>query len=281
MARSALATQASISATSFLCSMLGTSSITNDVGSTLDESTSTSLPWIDDLHNTISMMYLGGACCPGIRHSVVQMHPDATIENPLVAYSGIAEIGRAFRARNVFSRDDTTSLLEFLYVQASEDSIVGSKQNYHEKCSPPSIYVVYRLQKSYGSYFTINTMLKVTVQCQISQCRKILFQLPERKANVLATSGLTKNVVGGFNIVGSGAAYYLARDVWQRWFSKASSRSEQTVLPESMRDPSFVAEIVKIEECWNEVELVQPFHISRRINGLLIGTLTYMLSLVA
>jgi hypothetical protein len=230
-------------------------------------------------------MYLGGACCPGIQNGVVQMHPDAALENPLVCYSGADEIARILRARNSLSLDDTTSLLEFVYVQASDDSIVGGKrQNYHENSSAPSIQIVYRLQKTYGKFFTMNTMLKVTVQCQnVDQCRKIMFQLPERSnAEVLATSGLTKNVLGGFNVVSSGAVYTVVKDIWQRWSTKArlQNGSDEPTLPKNIRDPRFVAEIVRIEECWNEVELIQPFHLSRRINGLVLGSLAYLLNCI-
>jgi hypothetical protein len=197
------------------------------------------------------------------------MHPDAALENPLVSYSGTDEIARIIRARNSLSLDDTTSSLEFVYVRASDDSIVaGKRQNYHENSSPPSIQVVYRLQKTYGNLFTTN------------KCRKIMFQLPERsKSGVLATSGLTKNVVGGFNVVSSGAIYNVAKDVWQRWLNTVGQKdSDELRLSESIQDPRFVAEIVRIEECWNEVELIQPFHLSRRINGVILGSLAYLLS---
>jgi hypothetical protein len=130
----------------------------------------------------------------------------------------------------------------------------------------------------------MNTMLKVTVQCQnVDQCRKIMFQLPERSnAEVLATSGLTKNVLGGFNVVSSGAVYTVVKDIWQRWSTKArlQNGSDEPTLPENIRDPRFVAEIVRIEECWNEVELIQPFHLSRRINGLVLGSLAYLLNCI-
>jgi hypothetical protein len=227
-------------------------------------------------------MYLGGACCPGIRNGVVQMHPDVALENPLVSYSGTDEIARILRARHSLSLDDTTSSLEFVYVQASDDSIAAGKgHNYHENSSPPSIQIVYRLQKTYGNLCTMNTMLRVTVQCQnTNKCRKIMFQLPERsKSGVLATSGLTKNVVGGFNVVSSGAIYNAAKDVWQRWLNTVGQKdSDELRLSESIQDPRFVAEIVRIEECWNEVELIQPFHLSRRINGVILGSLAYLLS---
>jgi hypothetical protein len=96
---------------------------------------------------------------------------------------------------------------------------------------------------------------------------------------VLATSGLTKNVVGGFNVVSSGAIYNVAKDVWQRWLNTVGQKdSDELRLSESIQDPRFVAEIVRIEECWNEVELIQPFHLSRRINGVILGSLAYLLS---
>jgi hypothetical protein len=280
-AKSALAAQASATTTSLLCSVIGKSSLFDDAETGSDMSTS--LPWIDDLHNTISIMYLGrGACCPGLRNSAVHIHQDATIENQIVCYSGVSEIERALRTRSTLSQENNAAMLEFVYVKASDDSIAdgGSKQNNHELRSPPTIQVVYRLQKTYGSFFTMNTMIKVTVQCQSNQCRKIVFQLPDRaKTGVLATSGLTKNVVGGFNL-GNLGKYALARDVWQRMFSKRIGEQSHSTSLDSISDPTFIAEIVRIEECWNEVELIQPFHLSRRINGIFLSSLTYLLCFV-
>lgn len=278
--RSALASQVSISVTSLACSAFGESSLPSDSGiGLIDDHLSSSLPWIDDLHNTVSLMYLGrGAYCPGMRDNSVQIHPDATVENPIICYSGISEIQRAFRSRAALSRDDTTALLECVDVQASDDAIVnGGRYNYKGSHCPPKIEVTYRLQKTYGSHFSLNTMLKVTVQCQQPECHKIMFQLPERaKTGVLATSSLSKNIMGGFNIVNSGVTYLLAKEMCQKWIGKMSSLADPTQ-PDDTRDFSYIAEVIKIEECWNEVKLVQPFHLSRRINGLLMGSVTYLL----
>eukprot|EP00956_Cyclotella_meneghiniana_P016047 scaffold25111_cov80-Cyclotella_meneghiniana.AAC.1 len=285
-ARSALATQASVSATSLLCSAIGTPDLPTSSGmkSSIDQSLSTSLPWIDDLHNTISHIYLdrGSICCPQPVNNAVQMHPDATIENPIICYSGIDEIQRAFLLRGALSRDDTSAVLECVHVEGSDDSIVAGEIEDRWSNRPPTVQVVYRLQKTYGSFFSLNTMLKVKIQCQnTDQCRKIMFHLPERaKTGVIATSGLTKNVVGGFNIASSGVTYAFVRDVWSRWFSHNTNSHSKTRVESIRDDPSVVAEIIRIEECWNEVELIQPFHLSRRINGLLLGSLTYLISFV-
>lgn len=288
-ARSALATQASVSATSLLCSAIGTPNLPTSSGmkSSIDHSISTSLPWIDDVHNTISHIYLdrGSICSPGTVNKVVQMHPDATIENPIICYSGIDEIQRAFLLRSALSRDDTSALLECMHVEGSDDSIVAGERdnNRGSNITPPTVQVIYRLQKTYGSFFSMNTMLKVTIQCQnTDQCRKIMFQLPERtKAGVIATSGLTKNVVGGFNTASSGVTYAFVRDMWSRWFSYNTKSHSETRVESTRGDPSFVAEVIKIEECWNEVELIQPFYLSRRINGLFLSSLTYLISFIA
>ena len=284
-ARSAFATQAAASATSLLCSAIGKSSIPDVNGTNrTDQKTASLVPWIDDLGNTISMMYVRrGAFSPGLRNSVVHFHPNATIENPIICYSGVDEIERAFRARATFDNEDNTAMLELVHVEASEDSIAAGvcKQNDKTKYSPPTIEVVYRLQKTYGSFFSMNTMLKVTVQYQnTDQNGKIIFHLPDRaKAGILATSGVTKNVLAGFNAT-SLIKYALTKDAWQRWFSNKMGSCVKSTLPASLKDTSFVAEIVKIEECWNEVELIQPFYLSRRINGLLLGSLTYLLNFI-
>ncbi|KAL7482535.1 hypothetical protein ACHAW6_008215 [Cyclotella cf. meneghiniana] len=289
--RSALVTHTSLSATSFLCSVVGTPQLPNNSDPTcsISHKVSSALPWIDELHNIMSFMYSGrGACCRGLKNSVtVQIHPNAVFENPIICYSGISEIERAFRLRTALSnRDDRETLLECIHVEASEDSILaaGCKRNHPGIHCPPKVQVFYRLQQTYGSLFVLSSMVKVTVQVQSSdQCRTKVIHLPERaKAGVIATSGLTKNVLGSNGT--SGLKCVLARDAWRTWLSDRSfavdSQTDSSLI-DPPRNESFVAEVVKIEECWNEVELLslKPFHWSRRINGLFLGSLTYVFSL--
>ncbi|KAL3802309.1 hypothetical protein HJC23_007134 [Cyclotella cryptica] len=288
--RSALVTQTSLSATSLLCSVVGKSQLPSspDPAGPISHRVTSALPWIDELHNIISFMYSGrGASCRGMKNSVmVQMHQNATFENPLICFSGIREIERAFRLRTELNiRYDRKTLLECIHVEASEDSILagGCKQNHPGSHCPPTVQVVYRLQQTYGSLLSLSSMVKVTVQVQSSdQCRTKIIHLPERaKTAVIATSGLAKNVLGTNGT--SGLKCVLARDGWRNWLSDrkfAMDSHTEYSLPDS-RDESFVAEVVKIEECWNEVELLssKPFHWSRRINGLLLGILTHVFSL--
>lgn len=277
--KSALAGQASVSVTSLAFSIFGKSSLPNDSGiGLIDDHLPSSLSWIDDLHNTVSLVYLGrGAYCPGMRDNSVQFNSNATVENPIICYSGISEIQRAFRLKAALSRDDTNALLECVDVRASGDAISdGEKCNYKGN-RPPTIEVTYRLQKTYGSHFSLNTMLKVTVQCQHTECNKIIFQLPEKaKTKALATSSLSKNILGGFNFVNPGVAYLLANDVWQKLIGRMGILTDSTQRNDT-NNLSYIAEITKIEECWNEVELIHPFYLSRRINGLLLGSVIYLL----
>ena len=289
--RSALVTHTSLCATSFLCSVVGTSQLPNKSDPTcpISHKVSSALPWIDELHNIMSFMYSGrGASCRGLKNRVmVQMHPNATFENPIICYSGVSEIERAFRLRTALnSRDDRKTLLECIHVEASEDSILaaGCTRNHPGSHCPPTVQVVYRLQQTYGSLLSLSSMVKVTVQVQSSdQCRTKVIHLPERaKAGVIATSGLTKNVLGLNGTLGLKCV--LARDALRSWLSDRGFAMDSHTDSSSVDPPmneSFVAEVVKIEECWNEVELLssKPFHWSRRINGLLVGSLTYAYSL--
>lgn len=297
--RSAVVTQASVSATSLLCSIIGTTQLQNtSVQSTpISPTISSALPWIDELHNIVSFLYVDnirrpGSCPSRLKNgSKIQLHPDASLENPIVCYSGISEIVRIFRARSALSlRDDKMTLLKCIRVDASEDSITGGKcNNSSEKnnTSPPTVQVIYRLQRTYGSLFSLNSMLKITVQVQRSiTCRTIVLpHLPERaKTGVLATSGLSKNVLGLSNTTVVGLKCVLAGSWWRSLLSdRMDSRNiaNATLLTDNTNGhQSFVAQVVKIEECWNEVELVKPFHLSRRINGLMVGGLAYVFSFI-
>ena len=221
-------------------------------------------------------MYIGGGTnCRGHKDNViVQIHRDASFENPLVSYSGSSEIERAFRARLfLHPQEDIKALLECIHVEASGDSVAGifgcgdemghhnlhGHQQQEEEGSlspfnigipphispnvPPTVKITYRLTQNYGSFVSFQSMLVVTVQVRSGSSGKLYHSTPGKmKVGLpIATSGFTDSV----------------------------GHVSQTL----------VAEVVRIEERWNGVQLLQfaPFHWSRRLNGLVAGGVTYLL----
>ena len=238
--------------------------MTNDLATTCS-----ALPWLDQLHNIIACMYIGGgAHCRGHKDNVmVQIKEEASFENPIVSYAGVEEIERAFRGRLFLRAKDANTLLECVHVEASDDSgaglfsseevclhrqdenststsIIGSplSNNYS---SPPTVEVTYILSQSYGSYLSINSMLAVTVQVREGCPQKVHETMADKlKVGIpIATS------------------------------------SHQGISAGNSSNQTLVAEVVRIEERWNGVELLKfaPFHWSRRLNGLVAGGLAFLL----
>ena len=199
--RSALAAHISLSATSLICSGFGTSHLSStpteeELQHEYNNITTAAgaLPWLDQLHNLIASMYVGGGinncCCTtatanGQQNnntvSMVKLGTSVEFENPLVAYAGVGEIERAFKGR-VFlhPQSDVKTILECINVESSSDSICGgddtegidnsSRQHVQNSLmgiipsptiSPsslnvPNIKITYRLSQQYGSYFSVN-----------------------------------------------------------------------------------------------------------------------------
>ena len=274
--RSAVATHVSLTATSLLCCVLGSSDLPSHHTHKIHESSPASTPttsnnvtcassallWLEQLHTIITCMYVGGGTCRehNYRDNVmVEINQDASFENPWTSYEGLGEIERVFRARTALHplANERRTMLECINVKASEDSMIASGEGtvIHQhigdnevsnrgSCSPPTVEVSYRLTQTYGAFFSMHSILVVTVQvrsgCQGREIHKHSVSL-SKLGIPLATSSCTGSVAN-------------------------TSQSQ-----------SLVAEVVRIEEQWNGVQLLHlsPFHWSRRLNGMMMGSAMY------
>jgi len=314
--RSALAAHASLSASSLLYSAFCNSHLptaSNDMSEkslqNYNENTShdmssisTALPWLDQLHNLIAGMYISGGVnnrCfirnqqPHTNNvSMIKIGDNITYENPICSYLGEGELERAFKGRSFLHPiNNVKTILECINVEASQDSIVGASQlsrNQHNmgipqtiSSSPPKIYITYQLQQQFGSFFTVNSLLVVT--CQVRRCsservRKITNE--DRLTMPLATSGVVRrSTIQSLAAVGGPISVALAK-AKSKIVEAATNKSKHTdtggynLQPSS---PPLVAEVIRIEERWNGVDLLKfaPFHLSRRLNGLVASSAAY------
>lgn len=259
---------------------------------------SASLPWIDRLHGLVVGMYVDGGlrkCCAGPQRDVmVQIGEGVSYENPAFAFSGAGEVERAFRGRLcLHSQDDVETVLECVKVEASKDSICSTNgwgksllgnPPRGMTSNAPKVDVTYRLSQQYGKYFSVHSLLVVTVQVRRGSAEKVRNIAPGGKLVVpLATSGFTPRAASTVAAATSSGAVALA-------LSEAASKiagvtaqrrtSEKGLVPSSPgASCPLVAEVVRIEEQWNGVQLLglAPFHWSRRLNGLAAGSVAYFL----
>ena len=266
----------------------------------LDQEIMGALPWLDQLHKIIANMYCTGSGTKfrAMQDNVmVQMHSDASLENPLLVYSGVAEIERAFRARMfLYPQNDVQTLLECVHVEASDDSISNGGTTSHKKggllsspttlksypspiISPPTIKVTYRLQQKYGRHFTVNSLLVVTIQVRRGKKEgKVHNITPNKLAVPLATSGCYgKAAVATATAAVTAAAATTTQPVLTTILSNVLGMSREkkskNTIDLSPGHPLLVAEVVRIEEMWRGVPLIHffPFHCSRRLNGAMMG----------
>ena len=171
------------------------------------------LPWLDQLHNLIASLYVGGINNRCAGHNVmVQIGKDVSLENPLVSYAGVGEIERAFRGM-LHCQNDVKTVLECVNVEASTDSIAGGEAlNQHDAqqggtsspslisipstiMSPslPNVEVTYKLSQQYGTFFSVCSLLVVTVQVKRGESAptKVRNICLHKVAVLLATSGVT------------------------------------------------------------------------------------------
>ena len=313
--RSALA-HASLSASSLLYSAFGNSQLPADTIESSQislqnynehtshvSSISTALPWLDQLHNLIAGMYISGGVnnrCfirnqqPHTNNvSMIKIGDDIQYENPLASYLGEGELERAFKGRSfLHPTNNVKTILECINVEASQDSIVGSSQlarNQHNigtqviSSSPPKIYITYQIQQQFGSFFKVNSLLVVT--CQVRRCsservRKITNE--DRLTMPLATSGVVRrSTIQSLAAVGGPISVALAKAKSKIVEAATSNNRKHTdtggynLQPSS--SPPLVAEVIRIEERWNGVDLLKfaPFHWSRRLNGLVASSAAY------
>lgn len=314
--RSALATHVSLSASSLLCSAFGPSQLPSLSEDSSEEhqtssqynqqehlaKTCAALPWLDQLHNTIASMYVTGGinecCCTPYSSSnniekdiMVQVASKVAFENPLLAYTGLRELERAFKGRMyLHPQNDVKTLLECVNVQASEDSICGGEhQQYIQQhalnsipsaITPPKVEVTYRLSQKFGTYFSVHSLLVVTVQVRRGTSQKVR-QITQQKVTMpMATSGFTPRAAV---ITASATAQYSAPATVA--LAKAASKIFAGTRGSSCSGSGFnmngsaplVAEVIRIEEQWNGVQLLRftPFHWSRRLNGLVAGSAAF------
>ena len=327
--RSTAAAHISLTVTSLAYSAFGPSRLQNDIKNhndkndqditnthhkscSLDQEIMGALPWLDQLHKIIANMYCTGSGTKlrAMQENVmVQMHSDASLENPLLVYSGVAEIERAFRARLfLYPQNDVQTLLECVHVEASDESISNggrtTSQIINKKggllsspttlisypspiISPPTIKVAYRLQQKYGKHFTVNSLLVVTIQVRRGTKEGKVHNLtpPNKMAVPLATSGCY-----GKAAVATTTAAVTAVTTTQPVFttvlsnaldkisalnsmSRENNSKNKDLSPGGSHHPLLVAEVVRIEEMWRGVPLIHffPFHCSRRLNGAMMG----------
>jgi len=299
---SVLAAHASLSGASLLKSSVGSSQesieSTHRSPAAADALSTSSalLPWMDQLHDLIAVMYVrGDVRTRRLRDSGrVQMSDRASLENPLASYLGSAEIDGAFKARlSVYPRSsDVKTELECLHVRASDDSATGGSNGIfgllnrrqeenppldEAPSSPPNVEVTYRLSQHYGSYFSTHSLLVVTVQVRRSSFERIRNLTPDSAAMPLATSSFTPRAVtkGASALVSTQAAAAIS-EVNNRLTGIRNRRVSGD--GRVMGTSPFVAEVVRIEERWNGVQLLNlpPFQWSRRVNGFVAGCATYL-----
>lgn len=249
-------------------------------------------------------MYVSGGIsnrCAGLQqHNVmVQIGKDVSFENPVVSYAGVGEIDRAFRGRSfLHPQNDFKTVLECINVEASEDSICGGgdaidqQQHRHPQHSlvgipstinasaPPKVKVTYKLSQQYGT-FSVNSLLVVTIQvrrgCPSTKIRKIT---PKKVGVPLATSGFTPRAASAVAVAATAhsgpASVALVKAASEIVAATKRLHSNAGHSPNGAAVP-LVAEVVRIEEQWNGVQLLHfaPFHWSRRLNGLVAGSAAY------
>ena len=313
--RSTAAAHISLTVTSLAYSAFGPSLLKNDIKNhndkhdqdiisthhkscCLDQEIMGALPWLDQLHKIIANMYCTGSGTKfrAMQDNVmVQMHSDASLENPILVYSGVAEIERAFRARLfLYPQNDVQTLLECVHVEASDDSISNGGTTTSQRLlspttlksypspiiSPPTIKVTYRLQQKYGRHFTVNSLLVVTIQVRRGTKEGKVHNLtpPNKMAVPLATSGYY-----GKAAVATATAAVTAVTTTQPVFTTILSNVISALRENNSKNdidlspggshPLLVAEVVRIEEMWRGVPLIHffPFHCSRRLNGAMMG----------
>mmetsp|Transcript_22809 Transcript_22809/g.34563 ORF Transcript_22809/g.34563 Transcript_22809/m.34563 type:complete len:329 (-) Transcript_22809:2000-2986(-) len=308
--RSTAAAHISLTVTSLAYSAFGPSSLQstsnyeNKDSSThhKDQEIMGALPWLDQLHKIIANMYTGGGTkFRAVQSNImVQMHNDVSLENPLVSYTGVSEIERAFRARLfLHPQNDVQTLLECVHVEASDDSISNGATSATERqrqlqqlgllspslkgistpiISPPTLKVTYRLQQKYGRLFTVQSMLEVTVQVRRGNARKVRDITPSNLAVPLATSAS-----GHYSRAAAATAAANQPSLTAALSNAASKIAAATTMARGSHSNNntdlspgghpLVVEVVKIEEMWRGVPLLQfmPFHCSRRLNGAMLG----------
>jgi len=314
--RSTLAAHASLSASSLLYSAFGTSQLPTDTRESSQKSLqnntspdnmlsiSTALPWLDQLHNLIAGMYISGSVnnqCfirgqqPHTNNvSMIKIADDITYENPICSYLGEGELERAFKGRSFLHPiNNVKTILECINVEASQDSIVGASQlsrNQHNlgipgqviSSSPPKIYITYQIQQQFGSFFTVNSLLVVT--CQVRRCsservRKITNE--DRLTMPLATSVVVRrSTIQSLAAVGGPISIALAKAKSKIVEVATNNRKHTDAGGYNLQpspQPPLVAEVIRIEERWNGVDLLKfaPFHWSRRLNGLVASSAAY------
>jgi len=308
--RSATAAHISLTVTSLAYSAFGPSSLqsTGNYESkdsshhNKDQEIMGALPWLDQLHKIIANMYTGGGTKFRAMQSdvMVQMHNDVSLENPLVSYTGVSEIERAFRARLfLHPQNDVQTLLECVHVEASDDSICNGSTSATERqrqlqqlgllspslkalpspiISQPTLKVTYRLQQKYGRLFTVQSTLEVTVQVRRGKAGKVHNITPNKLAVPLATSGYcsraaaaTATAVSGQPVLTTVLSNAASKIAAATTMSRGTHSNDNIDL--SPGGHPLVVEVVRIEEMWRGVPLIQfmPFHCSRRLNGAMLG----------
>ena len=265
---------------------------------------SSALPWIDQLHSIVAAMYACGTTKMFRMHdrTMVQVSPNATLENPLLGVKGAESVEGIFTSRLLLRPSaDVKTELECICVDASDDSICGGGSGlfgglgkdeessealtnpFHAQ--PPTVEVTYRLSQHYGRAFSTHSLLVVSVQVKRNSCERIrnITRDHENIAVPLATSSFSSRAVknGATLAAGSTAATLgpasvaLSDAVNKRLTAIKNRKISGNGLMTGPNTP-FVAEIVGIEERWNGVELLQlpPFYLSRKLNGF-VGCFIY------
>ena len=262
---------------------------------------SPALPWIDQLHSMVAAMYACGTTkmCRMHDRTMVQVSPKATYENPLLGVAGADRVEKVFAGRLLLHPVKTE--LECIRVEASDDSICGGgsglfgglgqdQENeagsklpwaltnpFHVQRLPPTVEVTYRLSQHYGRAFSTHSLLVVSVQVKRNSCERIrnITTRQESVAVPLATSSFSSRAVksGATLAAGStatlGPASVALSDAVNKRLTAIKNRKISGDGQMTGPNSPFVAEIVRIEERWNGVELLQmpPIHWSRKLNG--------------
>lgn len=315
--RSTAAAHISLTVTSLAYSTFGPSSLqgasnnneNKDSYSTHHKELMGALPWLDQLHKIIANMYTGGGTrFRAVQNNImVQMHNDVSLENPLVSYTGVSTIERAFRARMfLHPQNDVQTLLECVHIEASDDSISNGSTSASERqtqlqqlgllspslkgiptpiISPPRLKVTYRLQQTYGRLFTVQSMLEVTVQVRRGNARKVHDITPSKLAVPLATSAsaYSRATVATATAAATAAASQpslatalsnaATKIAAATTTARGTHSNNNTDLSSGGHPLPLVVEVVNIEEMWRGVPLIQflPFQCSRRLNGAVLG----------
>lgn len=277
---------------------------------------SSALPWIDQLHSMVAAMYACGTTkmCRMHDRTMVQVSPNATLENPLLGVTGADSIEGIFASRMLFRpSNDVKTELECIRVESSDDSICGGgsglfgglgqdQENetssklpwaltnpFHAPRSPPTVEVTYRLSQRYGRAFSTHSMLVVSVQVKrnIGERIRSIDRDHEKIAVPLATSSFSSRAVksGATLAAGStatlGPASVALSDAVNKRLTAIQNR-KRSGDGQVMAGPNspFVAEIVRVEERWNGVELLQlpPIHWSRKFNGFVGCLIRYFIT---